>query len=90
MNINGILNDKSTSHWLKNALTTALERDPADALDDIEILHGALQQNFEEVCLAAKIAAAKEIVRDRAVFPGLNKFRSECETVIIKNGEERV
>lgn len=90
MNINGILNDKSTSYWLKNALTTALERDPADALDDIEILHGAMQQHFEEICLAGTIATAKQIKKARAVFPGLNKFKSECETIIINNNEEWV
>jgi len=33
-----ILESNDTSWWLKNALRTLLERDPVDALNDVEVL----------------------------------------------------
>ena len=33
-----ILESNDTSWWLKNALRTQLERDPVDALNDVEVL----------------------------------------------------
>jgi hypothetical protein len=33
-----LLTDPSTSFWLRNALTSALSRDPVDATNDAEIL----------------------------------------------------
>ena len=38
MTIQEILKDPATSYWLRDALTALLERDPVDALHDIEIL----------------------------------------------------
>lgn len=32
------LQDPATSHWLRTAITQALERDPVDALADAELL----------------------------------------------------
>jgi hypothetical protein len=39
-----ILSDYSASDWLKDALRTALERDPVDAVRDAEILAAALSE----------------------------------------------
>jgi len=33
-----ILESNDTSDWLKNSLRTLLERDPVDALNDVEVL----------------------------------------------------
>ena len=33
-----ILESNDTSWWLKNSLRTLLERDPVDALNDVEVL----------------------------------------------------
>ena len=38
MTIQQIIDDPSTSYWLRDALTTSLNRDPVDTLNDIEIL----------------------------------------------------
>lgn len=39
-----ILNDPAASFWLKNALRSALERDPVDAANDAAVLAIALQE----------------------------------------------
>ena len=44
-----ILKDPAASEWLKNALRTALERDPADALNDALALAGALEEKLRVV-----------------------------------------
>lgn len=44
--INGILQDKSASYWLKNALQEALSRDVVDAFNDAEILYQALNERL--------------------------------------------
>lgn len=41
--------DPGASHWLKAALTALLNRDPVDALNDVELLHRVIQQNCAEV-----------------------------------------
>jgi hypothetical protein len=46
-----ILEDKAASYWLKNALRSALERDPVDAATDAEILAAALKEHLDEVLL---------------------------------------
>jgi hypothetical protein len=38
--IESILEDPSTSHWLKAALSTSVRRDHVDVLNDIDILLG--------------------------------------------------
>jgi hypothetical protein len=40
--IDQLLNDKAASYWLKSALSSALKRDPIDALNDAEILFSTL------------------------------------------------
>jgi hypothetical protein len=39
-----LLSDPSTSFWLRNALTSALLRDPVDAANDAEILARLLDE----------------------------------------------
>ena len=41
-----ILDDPCASFWIKNALRSALERDPVDALNDAEVLVNILQENL--------------------------------------------
>jgi len=36
--IGAIINDPGASFWLKNAVTALQDRDPVDALHDVEIL----------------------------------------------------
>ncbi|PPD50734.1 MAG: hypothetical protein CTY16_01045 [Methylobacter sp.] len=42
----GILDDLCASFWIKNALRSALVRDPIDALNDAELLVNILQENL--------------------------------------------
>lgn len=44
-----LLADPATSHWLRDALTAALQRDPADAALDALILHDVLVERFDSV-----------------------------------------
>lgn len=40
--INNILNDPLASNWIKDALRSALDRDPIDAANDAELLASLL------------------------------------------------
>ncbi len=44
-----ILDDLAASFWLKNALRSALNRDPVDALNDAELLVVALKERLDFV-----------------------------------------
>ena len=44
-----ILADPAASHWLKEALKSALERDPVDALNDALALAGVLEDRLRAV-----------------------------------------
>ena len=44
-----ILVDVSASSWVKDALRSALERDPVDALNDAETLIKALRENLDDI-----------------------------------------
>ena len=44
-----ILVDVSASDWVKDALRSALKRDPVDALNDAEILVKALRVNLDDI-----------------------------------------
>jgi len=44
-----ILVDVSASSWVKDALRSALERDPVDALNDAETLVKALRENLDDM-----------------------------------------
>jgi hypothetical protein len=43
-----ILTDPSASDWLKRAINQLLERDPVDALNDVEILQEILKARLTE------------------------------------------
>ena len=47
--IDEILADSTASFWLKNALQSALSRDPLDAVNDAEILVIALRERCNKV-----------------------------------------
>jgi regulator of sirC expression with transglutaminase-like and TPR domain len=44
-----VMRDESASEWLKGALSTALERDPVDALNDAFLLAAALEERLRTV-----------------------------------------
>jgi hypothetical protein len=44
-----VLADASSSRWLKTALRDALERDPADALNDALALAGILEDRLRAI-----------------------------------------
>ena len=52
--IRQILNGPGTSAWMKLALSTALERDPVDAVNDAESLVLVLRHRAEQVSEAAR------------------------------------
>ena len=47
--VEGVKSDDSASNWLKEALRTALERDPVDALNDALALAAALEGRLRSV-----------------------------------------
>jgi hypothetical protein len=47
--INRILADPAASFWLKNALRSALSRDPVDAANDAEVLARLLVKRCQEI-----------------------------------------
>ena len=40
--VQNVLDDRSTSYWLKDSLRSAMERDPVDALNDALLLASLL------------------------------------------------
>ena len=44
-----ILSDPSASNWIKLALTSALSRDPVDALNDAEVLLAVLKARLNAI-----------------------------------------
>ena len=44
--VEGVLTDAASSDWLKDALQTALQRDPVDALNDALALAAALEAHL--------------------------------------------
>ena len=44
---NEVLSDPTTSHWLKTALTSSADRDPADALNDAAQLLSICEARLE-------------------------------------------
>jgi hypothetical protein len=47
--VDELLKDPSTSFWLRNALSTALSRDPVDAANDSEILARVLDSRCHSI-----------------------------------------
>lgn len=56
--IEAILNDPSTSHWLRDALKTAMLRDPVDVANDAETLAIIFAKRATEQTAQAKQRAA--------------------------------
>jgi hypothetical protein len=54
MTIQEILKDPATSRWLRDALTSALTRDPVDVLNDIDVLKEVWEEVNDQVLLEAK------------------------------------
>lgn len=44
-----VLNEPSTSDWLKNAVKSAFNRDPVDAANDAEFLADLLREHLQEM-----------------------------------------
>lgn len=65
--IRRILNGPGTSSWMKVALSTALERDPVDAVNDAELLAMVLAHRARQISEAARaeIEAREAIKRAR-------------------------
>jgi hypothetical protein len=47
--IEQLLNDPATSHWLKAALRSALARDPVDAANDSDVLARILDRRCRDI-----------------------------------------
>jgi len=60
-----VLVDSSASHWLKNAISSSLDRDPVDAANDAAVLSQLLQQRADAI-LAGDLAPVTD--SSRGVF----------------------
>jgi hypothetical protein len=49
MNLNEVLEDPGISYWLKDAIKTAYERDPVDALHDARRLIKMLAERYTRI-----------------------------------------
>lgn len=69
--IRQILAGPGTSNWMKVALSTALNRDPVDAVNDAELLALVLRHRAEQISanVSAQIEADKVILRARLDKP---------------------
>jgi hypothetical protein len=63
--IRQILSGQGTSYWLKNALTSALDRDPVDAVNDAELLAMVLGHRADQIAtnFPGNIEVDKAILR---------------------------
>lgn len=59
--IRDLLQDASLSYWLRDALTSALDRDPVDAAADAGLLSAILDRRADEI--AARALAALTLQR---------------------------
>jgi hypothetical protein len=59
--IRALLQDQSLSYWLRDALTSALDRDPVDAAADAGLLSAILDRRADEI--AARALAALTLQR---------------------------
>ena len=69
--IRQILAGPGTSNWMKVALSTAINRDPVDALNDAELLAIVLRLRAEQVRAAALAEIETNRVIQRARYDGL-------------------
>lgn len=49
LEVQEVLADPSTSHWLRDSLTSAMPRDPVDALNDVEYLSDVLTRRCNAI-----------------------------------------
>ena len=63
--IRRIIQDPSVSHWLRNALSSALERDPVDAANDAGLLAVVLDKRASDI-VAASLATSSVIAKARS------------------------
>ena len=68
--IRRILAGPGTSNWMKVALSTAINRDPVDALNDAELLAIVLRHRAEQVRAAALAEIETNRVIQRARYEG--------------------
>jgi len=68
--IRQILSGPGTSHWLKNALTAALDRDPVDAVNDAELLAMVLGHRADQINTTARAALTARDLIQRAQNKG--------------------
>jgi hypothetical protein len=62
--IRQILSGPGTSTWLKNALTTALDRDPVDAVNDAELLAMVLGHRADQINATAQAELdARDVIK---------------------------
>ena len=80
MTINEILADPGISYWLKDAIKTAYERDPVDALQDARRLLKMLGERYTQIVNRV----------DRHVLPGRVKLVTVSESAATDLPEMRV
>ena len=62
--IRQILSGPGTSYWLKNALTSALDRDPVDAVNDAELLAMVLGYRSDQINATAQaVLDARDVIK---------------------------
>ena len=67
-----VTEDAAASHWLKNALIEAINRDPVDAAQDAEVLSRILKLRA-----AAAVQKAPELSGTKAKSPKMTAARTE-------------
>lgn len=58
--IQNVLNDQATSHWLRDALASAIPRDCIDALSDAECLSNLLTRRYNAIAMGGADPATDE------------------------------
>ncbi|MBC9969001.1 Rossmann-fold NAD(P)-binding domain-containing protein [Ralstonia insidiosa] len=71
--IQRVLNDPSTSNWLKNALGAQLQRDPVDAANDADVLAEIMREKLAEVFGAAGVTRKSNVRRKGRSKPSFCK-----------------
>ncbi len=56
-----VLSRSDTSYWLRAALVDLEERDPVDAMNDLDVLKGLLERRFDELKRGQKTPPKREL-----------------------------
>ena len=75
IDLNGILENPSSSFWLKQALRSALDRDPLDAARDAEILAYLLTTRADKITSSTALLARPLVRQDRSTTASTNTKR---------------